>query len=171
MMTNKIAFGTKNPRRNLPASVRGKRTETLFQNAFLKQWFEENKENGVGGNQFEVSNYGIADFIWVNSQKQITAFEFKINDWKKGLMQAVKYRAYAHKSFLIVPPNVAKRALSYQDAIKELGVGLYSFDKRTKEIQLLFTATQGKPLCSCAYDVALSVLMKKRKFCQLCKAN
>lgn len=74
-----ISFNSWNPRKNLPAEVRSKQTEVRFQNEFLKIWISKSYRKGVGGSQFELPNYGIADYIWVNRLGQIDAFEGSVN--------------------------------------------------------------------------------------------
>lgn len=166
---NALNFKSTNPRRNLPDSVRRKRTEVLFQNAFLKVWLDSVNEIGVGGSQFELSNCGIADYIWVNASKQIDAFEFKINNWKGGLIQAVRYRNYASRSFLVLPLNVAKRISKEEKTLKQFNIGLYGFDMKKKEIELLLSPSFETPLNISAYNKAMSILFRKRNFRQLCE--
>ena len=60
-----LAFNSRNPRKNLPAMVRSKQAEVRFQNEFLEVWGRKSTRKGIGGSQFELSNYGIADYIWV----------------------------------------------------------------------------------------------------------
>ena len=166
---NALTFKSNNPRRNLPESVRRKRTELLFQNAFLRLWIESVSDNGVGGCQFELSNCGIADFIWVNSSKQIDAFEFKMSNWKGGLIQVVRYKNYASRSFLVLPMKIAQRISKEEKAIKQFNVGLYGFDVKTKEIELFLSPKSEEPLNAVAYNKALDILLRKRNFRQLCE--
>jgi len=166
---NALTFKSSNPRRNLPDSVRRKRTELLFQNAFLRMWIESVRDNGIGGSQFELSNCGIADYIWVNSSRQIDAFEFKMSNWKGGLIQAVRYKNYASRSFLVLPMRIAKRISKEETALKQFNIGLYGFDEKNKEIELFLSPKAERPLNSIAYNKALDILLRKRNFRQFCK--
>ena len=73
-MTNpsSIAFNSRNPRSNLPPSVRAKQAEVRFQNAFLREWLSLPKETGVGGSQFELPNFGIADTLILATNVVVT---------------------------------------------------------------------------------------------------
>ena len=164
-----LSFNSRNPRKNLPAEVRSKQAEGRFQNDFLKVWLKKNKRVGVGGAQFELSNYGIADYIWVNSSGQIDAFEFKLNDWKGGLMQAMRYRGYARRSYLVVPNTISERILAVADALRRTNVGVYTFDRINKEIKLLMSPRPAKPLSTDAYSRAMRILNRKRKFREISK--
>ena len=166
---NALTFKSSNPRKNLPDSVRRKRTELLFQNAFLRLWIDSVRETGVGGSQFELSNCGIADYIWINSSRQIDAFEFKMSNWKSGLIQAVRYKNYASRSFLVLPMKIAQRISKEEKALRQFNVGLYGFDVKNKEIELLLSPKLEKPLNSVAYNKALNILLRKRNFRQFCE--
>lgn len=164
-----IDFGARNPRNNLPVAVRAKQAEVRFQNAFLKIWADLPKEHGVGGSQFELPNFGIADYIWANALGQIDAFEFKLQDWKSGLMQAMRYRGYARRSYLVVPSKISAKIASVIETIRLTNIGIYLFDPKKKEITLLLSPTESAPLNERAYNQALSILNRKRKFRQLCE--
>jgi len=163
-MTRTIAFGTLNPRRNLPVEVRFKRGELLFQSAFLRAWQSESKEVGVGGGQFELPELGIADYLWASSSGRLDAFEFKLTDWRKGATQAMRYRSYAHRVFLVMPPVPALRAAQHLEAFRDLEIGLWAFHVLTGEIERHFTPAPLVPLNSKAHEAAISILSRKRKF-------
>lgn len=164
-----LSFNSRNPRKNLPAEVRFKQAEVRFQNDFLKVWLKKSRRIGVGGAQFELSNYGIADYIWVNSLGQIDAFEFKLHDWKGGLMQAMRYRGYARRSYLVVPDSLSERVLAAAESLRQTNIGVYAFDCLNKEIKLLMPSRTAKPLSADAYSRALQILNRKRKFRELSK--
>jgi len=167
--TTSLAFNSRNPRKNLPATVRSKQAEVRFQNEFLEVWGRKSTRKGVGGSQFELSNYGIADYIWVNPAGQIDAFEFKLHDWKGGLMQAMRYRGYARRSYLVVPDSISERVLAAAEFLRQTNIGIYTFNRLNKEIKLLMPSKSSKPLSDDAYSRALQILNRKRKFRELCK--
>lgn len=164
-----LAFNSRNPRKNLPVNVRSKQAELRFQNEFLKIWVRKSFRKGIGGSQFELSNYGIADYIWVNPAGQIDAFEFKLHDWKGGLMQAMRYRGYARRSFLVVPDSITERVLAAADFLRQTNIGVYTFNRINKKIKLLMRSKSSKPLSADAYSRALQILNRKRKFRELRK--
>ena len=164
-----LFFNSRNPRKNLPVKVRSKQAEIRFQNEFLEVWGRKLNRKGIGGSQFELSNYGIADYIWVNPAGQIDAFEFKLHDWKGGLMQAMRYRGYARRSFLVVPDSITERVLAAAEFLKQSNIGIYTFNRLNKKIKLLLPSKPAKPLSADAYSRALQILNRKRKFRELCK--
>jgi len=164
-----ISFCVHNPRRNLPTSVRNKRTETLFQNKFLKQWKLQNNILGVGGSQFAVPGFGIADYVFVESNQHITAFEFKMNDWRNGFAQAARYKCYAHRSFLVVPKSITHRIEPFFKGLREINIGLYIFNSKTGLIEAIYEPKIREPFSKNAYNKALSILNRKRNFRKFCK--
>jgi hypothetical protein len=165
-----ISFSVPNPRKNLPANVRNKRTETLFQNKFLKQWTLQNNAFGIGGSQFAVPGFGIADYVFIETNQHITAFEFKISDWRKGLAQAARYKCYAHRSFLVVPQSIIHRIKPFFKGLSEINIGLYAFDCQTEIIKIIFQPKIKEPFSKNAHNNALSILNRKRNFRKLCKS-
>lgn len=53
--------------------------------------------------------------------------EAKLNDWKEALFQAVRHKAYSHKSFVALPEESIKK-INLQDFKKE-NIGLISVQK------------------------------------------
>jgi hypothetical protein len=164
-----ISFSAPNPRRNLPANVRNKRTEILFQNKFLKRWFLQNNIFGIGGSQFSVPGFGIADYVFIESNRHITAFEFKISDWRKGLAQAARYKCYAHRSFLVVPQSIVHRIKPFFKSLKEINVGLCIFNCQTGIIDTIYNPKIKEPFSKNAHNNALSILNWKKNFSKLRK--
>jgi hypothetical protein len=167
IMSPLISFGTKNPRRNLPRNMRFKRAEIIFQSKFLRTYLNELEPKGIGGSQFEMPGFGIADFIWATANGSIDAFEFKISDWKKGVGQASRYRSYACRSFLVLPTDVAQRIVAHIPTFESIGLGLWSFNSSTDSIVKHYTPVESRPLNSQAQATALQILKRKSKFRQL----
>jgi hypothetical protein len=165
-----ISFNAPNPRKNLPINVRNKRAETMFQNRFLKQWILQNNVFGVGGSQFAVPGFGIADYVFIEKNQNITAFEFKINDWSRGLAQAACYKCYAHRSFLVIPQNITNKIKPFLKKLREINIGLYIFDYQTGVIKTICQPKIKEPSSKNAYNSALSILSRKRNFRKFCKS-
>lgn len=162
-VTPSIAFGTRNPRRNLPTEVRHKRGEVLFQSAFVQHLHTQELELGVGGGQFELPELGIADYLWVSATGRLDAFEFKLSNWRQGVAQALRYKAYAHRSILVLPPKPAQLAAQHLDAFVQMELGLWSFDARTRELEAFHTPPPSTPLSESAHAKAMAILRRKRK--------
>ncbi len=150
-----IDFGTSNPRRNLPSAIGRKRGESNFVAAFQRGFTAARAGTGVGGRQFELAGYGIADFVWMEFGRQtthgrhesvLTAFEMKLKDWRRALMQAYRYSYFADQAVVVLPNEVADRAERHLPTFQHMGVGLWSYDPKTEVIGKRYTpsATQAR---------------------------
>ena len=173
-------FKTRHPRRNLPVRIRRKRGESNFVSAFSRAYIAAIAPHGIGGSEFALSGFGIADFVWlawrqsaanedgtalsvenIKSQlalQKLTAFEMKLTDWRKGLAQAYRYSYFADVAIVVLPTNAAKAAKVELKLFRELSVGLWSFDKATGKIRKLFTPRYAKPRNADAKEKALTSL-------------
>src|SRR5437899_2413572 len=86
-----LQFNVRNPRRNLPPNVSGKRGESNFVSAFSRAYVQKEQSTGIIAKQFSVSGFGIADLVTATWPHQtcktdiqdnliITAFEMKLTD-------------------------------------------------------------------------------------------
>lgn len=184
-------FGLRHPRRNLPALVGRKRGESNFVSAFTKSYIASLAPNGIGGKNFALSGFGIADFIWlawqhtatpedgtalsvekIKSQlarRKLTAFEMKLTDWRKGLSQAYRYSYFSDLAVVVLPPATAKIAKAELKLFRKLGVGLWSFDKTSGKIRKLLTPRHSKPRNARAKEKALESLGRFLKFSEFGK--
>ena len=171
------------PRRNLPRESSLKRGGSNFVGAFYRAYDQLRSSQGLGGLEFSLPNFGIADLIWVclpagicagkgrsgNAQLpegnlskiHITAFEMKLSEWRKALSQAYRYRYFADRSIVVLPPAKAKLAKEALDIFRELEIGLWSFDAQTGEIQLIFTPKRIRPKSAIARERALELIRRK----------
>jgi hypothetical protein len=181
----------RHPRRNLPAEVNRKRGESNFVSAFTKAYIASIAPHGIGTNEFALSGFGIADFIWlawrhsansddgtalsvkkIKSQRvwqKLTAFEMKLTDWRKGFSQAYRYSYFADLAIVVLPPDTAKAAEAELSLFRKLSVGLWSFDKTSGKIRKLFTPRHSKPRNTKAKEKALESLGRSLKFRKLAK--
>lgn len=60
--------------------------------------------------------------------KKIFAIEAKLKDWRKALSQAIRYRDYAHQSWVLLDEFSAKAAIKNIDAFTEINIGLASIN-------------------------------------------
>ena len=146
---------------------------------------------GVGGKEFALSGFGIADFVWVGWQNTInpdegsaltiekiksllnrhklTAFEMKLTDWRKGLAQAYRYSYFADLAVVVLPPKIAATAKADLDLFRESNVGLWSFNPASGAIRKLFTPRGSGPRSAKANAKALESLGRSLKFSQFLK--
>lgn len=69
-------------------------------------------------------NRGRVDVIALTGSKDIIAFEVKLKKWRSALHQAYRNTCFANYSYVIVPENIAKRALMYSPEFDDRAVGL-----------------------------------------------
>jgi hypothetical protein len=177
-------FKMRQPRRNLPAKAARKRGEANFVSAFSKAYIESVAPNGIGGREFPLAGFGIADFVWVAwcpngrdgsalslerleavlAKHRFTAFEMKLTHWRKGLTQAYRYSYFADRSILVVPPTVAVLARKELPMFKELGVGLWAFDIESGKTTRHFTPRVTAPKNKGVRSRAVALLSRKVYF-------
>lgn len=170
--TSVIKFGAFNPRQNLPPAVARKMGEANFVAAFLRGFTAEREGQGAGGRHFELAGYGIADFVWmdferrtggVTSKPVLTAFEMKLKDWRRALSQAYRYSYFSDRAIVVLPTDVADRAQEYLDVFQRLGIGLWSYEAKTQDIDMRFTPTGTKAKNPVAHEKALDRISRKIK--------
>lgn len=182
----KIRFGSYDTRRNLPAASSRKRGESNFLCAFEKVWMEQevrsvspDRTSLAAGREFGLEGFGRADLVFVawrhvassdstalsiKPPVQITAIEAKISDWRKGLMQASRYRFFANRTLLVLPPGVAAVAARFLPTFRTLNVGLWEFDSISLKLTKHFTPRAGKPLNKKVREKAVHIIGQKLKF-------
>lgn len=172
-----IRFGCHDTRRNLPAVSSRKRGEANFLGRFERAYMAEAMGKAAPfarGREFNLTGYGRADLVWlawrsrggaedfsavaVQRQVRITAVEAKLKDWRKGLAQAARYRYFANRAVLVLPPAASASALPYLESFKKLGVGLWEFDMESGKITKHTTPRETAPLNSQAYARALEMI-------------
>jgi hypothetical protein len=69
---------------------------------------------------------GRTDVIAVGEDELIYAFEAKLKRWRDALHQAYRNTCFAHRSFVLLPYEVAEQALRYMQEFEKRGIGLCS---------------------------------------------
>jgi hypothetical protein len=80
--------------------------------------------------------FGIPDLVVVdvdcNRQPQqlfcAAAFEMKLSNWRRAIMQAFRYRAFAEKSFVVLDNAFVRPALRNIEIFQRASIGLISID-------------------------------------------
>lgn len=176
-----VKFGCHDTRRNLPVSTSSKRGEVNFLAKFEKIYLAEltkAKEEFASGREFALDGFGRADILfmaWKQFPKgedfaamalknlRLTAIEAKLKDWRKGLMQASRYRFFANRSILVLPPVTTVIAVPFLDTFKALNVGLWEFDLETCRLRKHFTPRLGRPLNTKARERAIRFISLRLK--------
>jgi hypothetical protein len=180
-----IKFGCHDTRRNLPIASSSKRGESNFVAKFEKAYLASElkkfstETEFATGREFALNGFGRADMLFMawstssNAQDftalalkslKLTAFEAKLKDWRKGLMQASQYRFFANRAVLVLPSGAAATAIGFLEAFRALNVGLWEFDTATESLKRHFTPRLGKPLNTKAREKAIHLISSKLKF-------
>ncbi|UZQ85084.1 hypothetical protein ODU73_002186 [Thermoclostridium stercorarium] len=61
---------------------------------------------------------------------KIIAVEYKLSNWKRALIQAFKYKNFAHASYVILDKDFHHRAIRNIDTFKRSRVGLGYVDEK-----------------------------------------
>ena len=183
-----VRFRSSSPRKNLPPSISRKRAEANFLCSFERAFVAGHcQTRQITWCDFALQGYGIPDlitFAWRAHQnqapasslealrqklqcQQLTAFELKLRDWRKGIVQAYRYRYFCDRSIVVLPGDVADRASKRLELFGSLDVGLWSFDPDTDLITKYFTPLQGTARNLQARNKAIESILNK---IQLCKA-
>jgi hypothetical protein len=162
------------PHRNLPASKAGKGREARFVRQFahayatqFRQLHPRSADNVVAvAREIPANGYGIADCVAVSwkpsnlrsaearvepnrflsrARPTLRAFELKLNDWRRALLQANRYRFFAHVPIVVLPAEKCALALAHLPTFRLLGVGLWSFAAATGRILAHFTPHRSRP--------------------------
>jgi len=170
-----IEFGAFNPRQNLPPAIARKRGESNFVAAFQRDFISEREGSGVGGRHFELAGYGIADFVWMDygqhgkrtsnaaDEPVLTAFEMKLKDWRRALSQAYRYSYFSDCAIVVLPADAADRAQGHLHVFQRLGIGLWSYEPKSENIDMRFTPTGTKARNPAAREKAINRISCKIK--------
>jgi len=157
------------PRRNLPSNTSRKNAERNYTIAFARAYVSQivsihhkivHSEINFA-REIPINGLGIADFVVIfrdaiklnNKEKAssifsssvIRAFELKMTNWRKALMQAHRYKYFANVSIVILPPEILKTASRFLDTFKSVKIGLWGFNARNNRIIQLYTPRPSKP--------------------------
>jgi hypothetical protein len=138
--------------------------------------------NFATGREFALDGFGRADLLFMawpqaNSPNEfialalknrlnLTAVEAKIKDWRKGLIQASRYRFFANRSLLVLPPDAARTALTFLTTFRDLNVGLWEFNAATKRLHKHYTPRSRRPLNCRAREKAIHSILAGLKLSQ-----
>lgn len=117
----------------------------------------------VLAHEVPVNGFGIADLVTVSwdtaaanplnlpttgdewhTQPTVRAFEVKLSDWRRGLMQAHRYKYFADTAILVLPA-ARLSTVSNLDTFKNIRVGLWGYDEKTGKIIKVHTPRPKRP--------------------------
>jgi hypothetical protein len=128
------------------AALKDKIVETGFLQSFI-----EDKKNTSYVIYEPKGLFGIPDVMLVHIEstngkieKEAIAFELKLRKWKRALVQAYKYRAFAEISYVILDDSYINPALKNIGLFISANIGLLSIDE-TGEVKSHFEPTAELP--------------------------
>lgn len=157
------------PRSNFGAPWADACNEDSFAHAFANTYDKKyaalhscsSKLNRIMAHEVPVNGFGIPDLVtvsWKPSVKKrfslqnlselyptVRAFEFKMSAYRRGLMQAYRYRFFADVSILVIPASKLPIAAQFIHTFHALNVGLWGFNETTKTVSAIFTPRPRKP--------------------------
>jgi len=163
------AFGiyqhhSRNPQENFSARVTRQNPEAKFAEQFALAYRDKfskihsgtSKRKTFFVREMPVFGNGIPDLLvlsWSRDREMnlstcldlekldptVRAFEFKLSDWRKGLMQAHRYKFFSNVSILVLPNHKMKSAAPQIDIFRKLRVGLWGFSPETRAIACFYT--------------------------------
>jgi len=170
------------PRANFGPKWTGSNEENAFAQAFATTynrkfpWFHSGatRLNRRMAHEVPVNGLGIADLVSISWSQDsdsfdgelpgdlthltLRAFEVKLSDWKRGLMQAHRYTYFADVSILVMPASKSGVVLSRLHIFKTLGVGFWSFNPVTHAINAHFTPRPRRSASTKHREMAISAV-------------
>ncbi|NQT93800.1 MAG: hypothetical protein HQ559_13660 [Lentisphaerae bacterium] len=157
------------PRLNLGPRWTTANDEDRFADAFAEAydsrypWLHSGspKLNRVMAREVPVNGFGIADLVTVSwdiesdtwqtdplsaeLRPTVRAFEFKLSNWRKGLMQAHRYRFFADVAMLVLPTSKLAVAEPFHATFQAINVGLWGFNPVSGTISTVLTPRPRMP--------------------------
>ena len=181
-----------NPRKNLPVKISRKNKERDFTLSFARAYIpnirslhpKTQKTAVKYAREIPINGCGIADFVAVYWNKKngiknnplsdidisqidlpvIRAFELKISDWQRAMMQAHRYRYFANSSIVVLHSDKLKNAVEYLDTFKKINVGLWAFNPISNKIITCYTPRPRNPLEPKYKPLAMELVARASKF-------
>jgi hypothetical protein len=159
-----LEYPSHNPQDNFSPTDTRKTPETKFAEQFSRVYRDKftkihsgtNKSRTLFVREVPVFGNGIPDLLvlsWSDGQDgqastllelenltpTVRAFEFKLSHWRKGLMQAHRYKNFSHASILVLPSQKIKLVEQRIDLFRKLRIGLWGFSPETGHIGCFYT--------------------------------
>ena len=152
---------TGNCRRNLEAEFI-EHFARVYQRRFQRIHHGTTGQSTLFTRELPVPGHGIADLVVLNWKRQATphnpdsskikragptirAFEAKLSGWRKGLMQAHRYRYFSHTAILVVPHGMLKNVIARLQTFQALRIGLWGFNPDTQRVTRVYTPRPKQP--------------------------
>lgn len=93
--------------------------------------------------------FGIPDVVL--KAEKVIAIEYKLSNWKRALIQAFKYKNFAHASYVLLDKDFIHRATRNIDMFKRSKIGLGCVDE-LGDIIIEYDPGLSKPFSNISYE-------------------
>lgn len=90
-------------------------------------------------------SYKLSD-KYIVPQMQMYAFELKLDNWKRALFQAIRYKTFSEYNYVVMPIDKKELLLKKIDVFRENNVGLLLFDARLYKVEVLYKARKNQSI-------------------------
>jgi len=97
---------------------------------------------------------------WMPLAEEIIAIEAKLKDWRRGVIQANRYKSFAHKSYLAMPPE--KGHIIDRQQLKKYNIGLMLFNAEETSMQSMNRVKKQCPTNIYKYNFATEFILQKQ---------
>ncbi len=89
------------------------------------------------------------------------AFELKINNWKRALFQALRYKTFASRIMIVFPMNKEKLIAKNVDKFNKLKLGIMLFNAYDKSYKILVRPPKTHPSSRMHHLFMLTKILSK----------
>ncbi len=100
---------------------------------------------------------------WMPLTNELIAIEAKLNDWKRGLIQANRYKVFANKVYLAIPSTIQHRI--DRNAFRRHGIGLISLNVEQNKKTVLVAAPNKRPTNKSKNNLAIEHFWHRNSLC------
>jgi len=133
-------------------------SKKLLKYKYLKQLLEDKFIKVVDGKYYFKVNG------WIPIAKEIIAVEAKLKDWKRGIIQANRYKSFANKTYLAMPTQQGKNI--DKKLLKKHNIGLILFDVDTGKLTMK-NPKKEKALNKYKANLATESILNYKMLCNL----
>ena len=102
---------------------------------------------------------------WMPIAKEVIAIEAKMRDWKRGLIQANRYKVFADRVYLAVPAEIVH--LVDRKLLKRHGIGLIVFDTQANKKKTALLSERAEALNDRKRNLAIEFFWGRRTLREL----
>jgi len=96
-----------------------------------------------------------------NHKLEFWAFELKVENWQRALYQALQYKTFSHRSFVVIWGENIQRAKRQIEKFKTLNVGLIALDTIDPTLEVIHFPRRSKPASKYHYIYALGKFIRE----------